>query len=216
MQLLAFKTWKDAASYFQECSGILRLVCCCCCCFSNSNKNIHLWQTVFWYQLYKGDPRVMRSYPRKLILPVMNHKVYEARCSSNVNQCSFSDLNRVVLTCAGRRFVSFLMSFPICCFPLLDGLVMKVYWPHHATSNFCPCSSFFGLPGSVLIPEMQCQTHISSKKKISGWRNNAQSLFWPCVRILLVLKKHCLARWDTIVTTCDSTSNMFWAADDNL
>lgn len=32
---------------------------------------------------------------------VMNHKVYEARCSSNANQCKFSDLNGVVLTCAG-------------------------------------------------------------------------------------------------------------------
>lgn len=99
---------------------------------------------------------------------VMNHKVYEARCSSNVNHCKFSDLNRVVLTCAGSRFVSFLISVLICCFPLLDGLVMKVYWLHHATSNFCPCSSFFGLPGSVLLPEMVCQTYISSRKKING------------------------------------------------
>lgn len=32
---------------------------------------------------------------------IMNHKVYEARCSSNVNQCKFSDLNGVVLACAG-------------------------------------------------------------------------------------------------------------------
>lgn len=139
--------------------------------FSNSNSHINLPQTVFWHQLYKGDPGVMRSYPWKQILPVLNHK---ARCSAHVNQCKFSDLNGVVLTCAGWRFVSFLMSFLICCFPLLDGLVMKVYWPHHATSNFCPCSSFFGLPGSVLLPEMLCQTYISPKKKINGWPDNAQ------------------------------------------
>lgn len=96
---------------------------------------------------------------------VWNHKVYEARCSSNVNQCKSSDLNGVVLTCAGWRFVSFLMSFLICCFPLLDELVTKVYWPYHATSNFCPFSSFFRLPGSVLLPEMLCQTYIMFQKE---------------------------------------------------
>lgn len=89
---------------------------------------------------------------------------------------------------------------------------MKVYWPHHATSNFCPCSSFFGLPGSVLLPEMLCQTFIlvPKRKPMADWTMLSRSSFSPCVQILLVLKKHRPTQWGNIITTCGSANTSSW------
>lgn len=54
-----------------------------------------------WISALQERSQSYEVIPMKANSAVMNHKVYEARCSSNANQCKFSDLNGVVLTCAG-------------------------------------------------------------------------------------------------------------------
>lgn len=141
----------------------------------------------------------MRSYPWKLILPIMNHKVYEARCSSNVNQQKFSDLNVVVLACAGWGFFSFLISFFIFCFLILDELVMYVFGlvtPLQISVLVCHF-----LVCWVLFYYQKCYvTHIlvPKRKSITDWTVLSRSLFWPFVQICSKLLVMCYKQFVTI------------------
>lgn len=141
----------------------------------------------------------MRSYPWKLILPIMNHKVYEARCSSNVNQQKFSDLNVVVLACAGWGFFSFLISFLICCFLILDELVMNAFGlvtPLQISVLVCHF-----LVCWVLFYYQKCYvTHIlvPKRKSITDWTVLSRSLFWPFVQICSKLLVMCYKQFVTI------------------
>ena len=57
---------------------------------------------------------------------------------------------------------------------------------------------------------------VPKRKSMADWTVLRRSLFWPCVQILSVLKKHRPAQWGTIVTICGSANNMLQAADDSL